>query len=58
MRYNKNYKNLTKKQIATELYAIANCYEKVGWQTIYRNMFYSKNSNCYKYIGRAHDYSF
>ena len=51
--YHKN-----RKAAANELFDIAKTYEKVAYSTIYKNCFFSKKFNCWKYIGRAHDYSY
>ena len=47
-----------RKAAANELYNIATTYEKVAYSTIYKKCFFSKSLNCWRYIGKAHDYSF
>ena len=45
-----------RKEAALELHAIASCYENVAYSTVYSRIF--KNNETWKYIGRAHNYSF
>lgn len=47
-----------RKAAATELYNLAKAYEKVTYETIYRKCYYSSRQSCWKYIGKAHDYSY
>ncbi len=49
---------VTRKLAAEELHSLASCYEKVAYSTVYKNCFYSKQYECWRYIGRAHNYSF
>lgn len=51
--YNKN-----RKAAAHALYEIAKCYERVKESTVYNNCYFSLNSKCWKFIGKAHDYSY
>ena len=51
--YNKN-----RQAAANALFEIAKTYEKVAYSTVYKNCYFSKNFNCWKYIGKAHDYGF
>ena len=51
--YDKN-----RKAAANELFKIAKTYEKVAYSTIYKNCYFSKSFNCWRYIGKAHNYSF
>ena len=49
---------ITRKKAAEELHEVASCYEKVAYSTVYKKCFYSKQYGCWRYIGKAHDYSF
>lgn len=48
----------TRKQAAEELYAVIAIYEKVKFSTVYRHCFYYAKTNVWRYIGRAHDYTY
>lgn len=48
----------TRKIAAQALYALAQCYEKVALSTVYKKCFFSNNYGCWRYIGKAHNYSF
>lgn len=43
---------------AKALYEIAKGYEKVTYQSVYRNCYYSRSYGCWRLIGKAHDYSY
>ena len=43
---------------ANELFKFVKTYEKVSYSTIYKKCYFSKSFNCWRYIGKAHDYSF
>ncbi len=43
---------------ANALYNIAKQYESVTLKTVYSKCYYSARYGCWKYIGKAHDYSF
>lgn len=45
------------KQARRELLALANCYEPKRRQVL-RGVFYDNEKGCFRYIGKAHDYSF
>lgn len=47
-----------RKAAAQALYDLAKTYEKVSYPTIYRRCFYSKKYGCWRYEGKAHDYSY
>lgn len=51
--YEKNRKAAT-----TALYSIAKCYEKVTYEQVYRKCFYDKKRENWRFIGKAHDYSY
>lgn len=51
-------KGITKKAAAQALYDLARNYEKVSFATVYRNCYWSPQYGCWRYIGKAHDYSF
>lgn len=49
----------TKKQAAAELFGIASHYElKLALSTVYRNCFFDKPTQRWRYIEKAHDYSY
>lgn len=43
---------------AKELYNIASGYENVTYNQIYRSCFYDPKIEAWRYIGKAHDYSY
>lgn len=47
-----------RKAAAKALFDIAKSYEKVTLETVYRKCYFSKSYGCWRYIGKAHDYSF
>lgn len=47
-----------RKAAAAALYDLAKIYEKVSLKTVYNNCFFSKKYGCWKYIGKAHDYTY
>jgi len=47
-----------RKAAAQALYQLAKTYEKVSYPTVYSKCYFSKKFGCWKYIGKAHDYSF
>lgn len=47
-----------RKAAAKALYDLIKTYEKISYNTVYRNCFFSNRDGCWKYIGRAHDYSY
>ncbi len=47
---------ITKKELAKELYEIVSSYEKVTFATVYQRSFFTKEK-VLRYIGKAHDYS-
>lgn len=47
-----------RKAAAKALYDIVKTYEKVSYPTIYRKCYFSKKYDCWRYEGKAHDYSF
>ena len=47
---------ITKKELAIELYQVIASYEKVTFATVYQRSFFTKE-NVLRYIGKAHDYS-
>lgn len=47
-----------RKAAAKALYELAKVYEKVSYDTVYRNCHYSNRLGCWRYIGKAHDYSY
>ena len=51
--YDKN-----RKAAANALFDLAKEYEKVSYSTVYKKCFFSKRFNCWRFIGKAHDYSF
>ena len=55
---NKRPYNKNRKEAAIALFDIAKIYEKVAYSTVYKNCFFSKSYNCWKYTGKAHNYGF
>ncbi len=47
---------ITKKELAKELYEIVSSYENVTFATVYQRSFFTKE-NVLRYIGKAHDHS-
>lgn len=47
-----------RKAAAKALHELAKAYEKVSYDTVYRKCYYSPKYDCWKFIGKAHDYSF
>ena len=47
---------ITKKELAKELYQVVASYEKVSFATVYQRSFFTKEK-VLRYIGKAHDYS-
>lgn len=47
-----------RKAAAQALFGIAKSYENVTYATIYRNCYFSQRYGCWKYSGKAHDYSY
>ena len=47
---------ITKKELAKELYQVIASYEKVTFTTVYQKSFFTKEK-VLRYIGKAHDYS-
>jgi len=47
-----------RKAAAKALYEMAKSYESVTYKTVYNKCFYSSRYGCWKYSGKAHDYSF
>ena len=47
---------ITKKELAKELYQIIASYETVSFSTVYQKSFFTKEK-ILRYIGKAHDYS-
>ena len=55
---NKRPYDKNRKAAAIALFDIAKRYEKISYSTVYKNCFFSKRFNCWKYIGKAHNYSY
>lgn len=51
--YSKN-----RKAAAHALYELAKCYEPVKESVVYQKCYFSKTYQCWRYIGKAHDYSY
>ena len=47
---------ITKKELAKELYEVVSNYENVTFATVYQRSFFTKEK-VLRYIGKAHDYS-
>ena len=47
---------ITKKELAKELYDVVSSYEKVTFSTVYQRSFFTKEK-VLRYIGKAHNYS-
>lgn len=47
-----------RKAAAAALYQMAKGYEKVTYEQIYKKCYYAKSCECWKFIGKAHDYSY
>ena len=47
---------ITKKELAKELYQVIASYETVSFLTVYQKSFFTKEK-ILRYIGKAHDYS-
>lgn len=47
-----------RKAAAKALYDLAKAYENVTLKAVYAKCYYSKRLGCWRYIGKAHDYSF
>lgn len=47
-----------RKAAAKALHDLAKTYEKVTLETVYRKCYYSPKYGCWRYIGKAHDYSY
>lgn len=47
-----------RKAAANALYNLAKIYERVTLKQVYSKCHYSKSLGCWRYIGKAHDYSY
>lgn len=48
-----------RKAAAQALYELAKCYEKVTYTTVYRQCYFDyRNHGAWRFIGKAHDYTY
>ncbi len=47
-----------RKAAAKALHSIASAYESVSYNTVYSKCYFSTRYGCWRYIGKAHDYSY
>jgi hypothetical protein len=50
-------KSKQRKIASVEMYPLIHSYEKVSEKTVYSKIYFDKNRNTWRYIGKAHDYS-
>ena len=50
-------KSKQRKRASEEMYPLINSYEKVSIKTVYSKIWFDKTRGTWRYIGRAHDYS-